>query len=195
MCGSAEREDLILLCDLCDAGCHTYCATPPLKRIPAGEWFCDECTQDRSNKRRRGGGSAAASPAKLSAAQRTKAKQGAVKGQRLLRFMTAELAAAPTDEDRQHWLAALHRRQHFITGDVPLPASCEDLPLPPGLAIRVAAVYELMRAFPQRMELSHFLFEDMCAALNTGETTGLLTAIHLRLLMPLHPAMALAATR
>ncbi|GAB5593939.1 hypothetical protein Unana1_08839 [Umbelopsis nana] len=42
-CGKGENEDQILLCDKCDNPMHTYCAVPPLKDIPDGEWYCDVC--------------------------------------------------------------------------------------------------------------------------------------------------------
>ena len=42
-CGSGERDESIILCDGCDAGWHFDCLTPPLPRIPAGEWHCPHC--------------------------------------------------------------------------------------------------------------------------------------------------------
>ena len=43
LCGGMEEEPNILLCDGCDGGFHTYCLTPPLERIPAGDWMCPSC--------------------------------------------------------------------------------------------------------------------------------------------------------
>ena len=40
VCFTSENEDVLLLCDTCDAACHTYCADPVLDRVPTGEWFC-----------------------------------------------------------------------------------------------------------------------------------------------------------
>ncbi|KAK0392829.1 hypothetical protein NLU13_2323 [Sarocladium strictum] len=41
ICNSAEREDVLLLCDSCDAAYHTHCIG--LEEIPAGDWYCLEC--------------------------------------------------------------------------------------------------------------------------------------------------------
>ena len=43
LCYSTEHEDRILLCDGCNLGFHTYCLTPAIQNIPAGEWFCAAC--------------------------------------------------------------------------------------------------------------------------------------------------------
>ncbi|KAI8618276.1 hypothetical protein BC830DRAFT_961367 [Chytriomyces sp. MP71] len=41
-CKENKDDELILLCDCCDKGRHTYCAAPPLDAIPEGDWFCSE---------------------------------------------------------------------------------------------------------------------------------------------------------
>ncbi|KAK4650413.1 hypothetical protein QC762_707220 [Podospora pseudocomata] len=41
VCNSADHEEVLLLCDGCDACYHTHCIG--LDRIPAGPWFCMEC--------------------------------------------------------------------------------------------------------------------------------------------------------
>ncbi|KAL6809159.1 hypothetical protein GGI42DRAFT_350631 [Trichoderma sp. SZMC 28013] len=41
ICNSAEREDILLLCDGCDAAYHTHCIG--LDYIPDGDWYCMEC--------------------------------------------------------------------------------------------------------------------------------------------------------
>ncbi|KAI8845970.1 hypothetical protein BJ741DRAFT_659017 [Chytriomyces cf. hyalinus JEL632] len=44
VCKEGKDDDLILLCDCCDEGTHTYCSTPKLDKIPDDDWFCsDEC--------------------------------------------------------------------------------------------------------------------------------------------------------
>ncbi|KAF7554259.1 hypothetical protein G7046_g6861 [Stylonectria norvegica] len=42
ICNSAEREDILLLCDSCDAVYHTHCVG--LDYIPDGDWYCMECS-------------------------------------------------------------------------------------------------------------------------------------------------------
>jgi hypothetical protein len=41
ICNSSEREDVLLLCDSCDAAYHTHCIG--LEGIPDGDWYCMEC--------------------------------------------------------------------------------------------------------------------------------------------------------
>lgn len=44
ICGESDREDILLLCDSCDAPYHTTCVG--LDRVPNGHWFCMECAED-----------------------------------------------------------------------------------------------------------------------------------------------------
>ena len=44
ICGEADNEDILLLCDGCAAPYHTYCIG--LDRVPRGQWFCMECADD-----------------------------------------------------------------------------------------------------------------------------------------------------
>ena len=46
ICGAADNEDVLLLCDACDAPYHTYCINPD--RVPRGHWFCMECAEDEA---------------------------------------------------------------------------------------------------------------------------------------------------
>ena len=46
VCGSSERDDLLLLCDQCTKGWHIDCLVPPLDDIPAGDWFCQPCLHE-----------------------------------------------------------------------------------------------------------------------------------------------------
>lgn len=43
ICNRSDREDIMLLCDGCDAGYHMDCLIPPLTEIPDGSWYCDNC--------------------------------------------------------------------------------------------------------------------------------------------------------
>jgi transposase InsO family protein len=43
-CGSPERGDVMLLCDACGSGHHTFCLDPPLNEVPPGTWLCPQCT-------------------------------------------------------------------------------------------------------------------------------------------------------
>ena len=41
VCGESDNEDLLLLCDNCEAPTHTYCAG--LDAVPSGPWYCSRC--------------------------------------------------------------------------------------------------------------------------------------------------------
>ncbi|KAI8823614.1 uncharacterized protein EV422DRAFT_521649 [Fimicolochytrium jonesii] len=41
ICGSAEHEETMLLCDHCDSGWHLECLG--MAEVPDGEWACDNC--------------------------------------------------------------------------------------------------------------------------------------------------------
>ncbi|KAI0861020.1 hypothetical protein F4860DRAFT_185234 [Xylaria cubensis] len=43
ICNNADHEDVLLLCDSCDAPYHTYCVG--LDTVPRGHWFCLECSE------------------------------------------------------------------------------------------------------------------------------------------------------
>lgn len=43
LCQKGDNEELLLLCDGCDKGCHTYCHNPQITTIPEGDWFCPSC--------------------------------------------------------------------------------------------------------------------------------------------------------
>lgn len=42
-CRSGLHGEVMLLCDRCNKGWHIYCLSPPLKRVPPGNWYCMEC--------------------------------------------------------------------------------------------------------------------------------------------------------
>ena len=39
-----ENEDLVMLCDHCDASYHIYCLDPPLSSVPEDAWVCPHCS-------------------------------------------------------------------------------------------------------------------------------------------------------
>ncbi|XP_041936036.1 bromodomain adjacent to zinc finger domain protein 2B isoform X4 [Alosa sapidissima] len=43
ICRKGDNDDLLLLCDGCDKGCHTYCHKPKIFTIPEGDWYCPAC--------------------------------------------------------------------------------------------------------------------------------------------------------
>ncbi|KAI1074111.1 hypothetical protein F5B20DRAFT_586642 [Whalleya microplaca] len=42
ICNNSDHEEVLLLCDSCDAPYHTYCVG--LEAVPRGHWFCMECS-------------------------------------------------------------------------------------------------------------------------------------------------------
>ncbi|KAF9892438.1 hypothetical protein FE257_001546 [Aspergillus nanangensis] len=46
VCGDSDNEDLLLLCDGCDAPSHTYCVG--LDSVPSGPWYCARCETQRA---------------------------------------------------------------------------------------------------------------------------------------------------
>ncbi|XP_022106511.1 bromodomain adjacent to zinc finger domain protein 2B-like isoform X3 [Acanthaster planci] len=43
LCRKGDNEALLLLCDGCDKGFHTYCIKPKKTQIPEGDWYCSVC--------------------------------------------------------------------------------------------------------------------------------------------------------
>ncbi|XP_077176055.1 bromodomain adjacent to zinc finger domain protein 2B isoform X6 [Paroedura picta] len=50
ICRKGDNEELLLLCDGCDKGCHTYCHRPKINTIPDGDWFCPACIAKASGQ-------------------------------------------------------------------------------------------------------------------------------------------------
>ncbi|XP_078537813.1 bromodomain adjacent to zinc finger domain protein 2B isoform X5 [Lissotriton helveticus] len=50
LCRKGDNEELLLLCDGCDKGCHTYCHKPKITTIPEGDWFCPACISKASGQ-------------------------------------------------------------------------------------------------------------------------------------------------
>ncbi|KAA8648148.1 putative PHD and RING finger domain protein [Aspergillus tanneri] len=47
VCGDSDNEELLLLCDGCDAPSHTYCVG--LDAVPSGSWYCSRCVIQRAS--------------------------------------------------------------------------------------------------------------------------------------------------
>ncbi|VUZ48928.1 unnamed protein product, partial [Hymenolepis diminuta] len=43
ICGQANDEDKLILCDDCDISYHIFCLDPPLADVPKGSWKCNNC--------------------------------------------------------------------------------------------------------------------------------------------------------
>ncbi|KAK4351722.1 hypothetical protein RND71_031035 [Anisodus tanguticus] len=65
VCGLPDREEVMLICGDesgshgCGIGMHVDCCDPPLECVPEEDWFCPECTKNKSNtstKRKSGKG-------------------------------------------------------------------------------------------------------------------------------------------
>lgn len=48
MCHSSRNPLHFIMCEMCDNAFHLSCLTPPLRRIPARNWFCPPCDGLRS---------------------------------------------------------------------------------------------------------------------------------------------------
>ena len=44
-CGFPDDEKLLIMCDRCNEGWHTYCLEPKLLSVPEGNWYCKECAK------------------------------------------------------------------------------------------------------------------------------------------------------
>ena len=40
VCQLISDAHVMILCDSCNRGWHTYCLSPPLKKVPKGDWLC-----------------------------------------------------------------------------------------------------------------------------------------------------------
>ena len=51
VCGSHRptASNPILLCDACDRECHLKCTSPPLNKVPKGNWYCQHCAEQKED--------------------------------------------------------------------------------------------------------------------------------------------------
>ena len=76
VCGKDDKPAELLLCDGCDMGWHMRCATPQLKEVPEGEWFCAGCSSAGRGSRGGGGSGSGAAAARGSAAGASSSSSG-----------------------------------------------------------------------------------------------------------------------
>ena len=43
ICGKSDNDELLVLCDGCEHGCHTFCCKPQLAAVPEDDWYCTVC--------------------------------------------------------------------------------------------------------------------------------------------------------
>lgn len=48
LCKTGDWEDVLMLCDGCDKGYHTFCANELM--VPAEEWYCGKCKKNNRDK-------------------------------------------------------------------------------------------------------------------------------------------------
>ncbi|XP_044747001.1 bromodomain adjacent to zinc finger domain protein 1A isoform X2 [Coccinella septempunctata] len=51
-CNRRGDSENMLLCDNCNRGFHLYCLKPKLKKVPNGDWFCDQCEAVKEKEER-----------------------------------------------------------------------------------------------------------------------------------------------
>ncbi|NWU65902.1 BAZ2B protein, partial [Pterocles burchelli] len=90
ICRKGDNEELLLLCDGCDKGCHTYCHRPKITTIPDGDWFCPACIAKASG-------------------QTLKIKKLQIKGKKSHEQKRRKLAGDTEDEDSATTSASLKR--------------------------------------------------------------------------------------
>ncbi|XP_051786531.1 bromodomain adjacent to zinc finger domain protein 2B isoform X4 [Erpetoichthys calabaricus] len=76
ICRKGDNEELLLLCDGCDKGCHTYCHRPKITTIPEGDWFCPACIAKASGQSPKNKKLQNRSGKKNSEAKKSKSKSG-----------------------------------------------------------------------------------------------------------------------
>jgi len=79
---SSDDDESLLLCDHCDGEYHMACLSPPLQKVPRGDWFCQRCSNE-GMAATGGGGGGGGVVVKIEGAAKTgkkRAASGSVKG-------------------------------------------------------------------------------------------------------------------
>jgi hypothetical protein len=50
-CSVCDDGGDLIICDLCDLPYHLGCVSPPLDKIPKGDWYCPSCTGELTGAR------------------------------------------------------------------------------------------------------------------------------------------------
>jgi len=50
ICNIDKDDNLVVICDECHSGFHTYCLRPVMVNIPKDEWFCSACALERPGR-------------------------------------------------------------------------------------------------------------------------------------------------
>jgi len=54
VCGMPDKGEVMVLCDKCGKGWHTFCMEPPLDVVPEGEFVCPLCTGEWDQRQQAG---------------------------------------------------------------------------------------------------------------------------------------------
>ncbi len=115
VCRGAGDEDQTLLCDVCDLGYHMFCLTPPLTRLPPGEWICPKCRGKKGSRKKAAAAAAVVTRDGASTRQSSRAEIAAVNGLSSSRRGRGSAAAAAAPVGRQ--TAASLRAAAFAADD------------------------------------------------------------------------------
>ncbi|CZR66901.1 uncharacterized protein PAC_16802 [Phialocephala subalpina] len=116
VCGEADQEEVLLLCDGCDAPYHTHCIGLG-DRVPQGHWFCMECADEGAY-------------ARAAEATRDQTRTGPLSGRRAPRTQ-AGVRRTRQRMRNDHWVGAwslFSSRIHNVAG-LDLDFSDDDLPM------------------------------------------------------------------
>lgn len=124
VCDREEPDSHLLLCDICNAGYHTFCLQPPLNAVPDGDWLCPQCVEEgytvadaaaRDQQRKLLQQAAAAPNLYPDAAMRRRDSTAAALDQRLVLRSTRGSGTDPPQQlwGRVHFRGIQHRPWYF----------------------------------------------------------------------------------